>query len=114
MEITGSAGGIELAAAVQAVRDELLRAAAQGAGSDMVFQVGPIQLEFTVELRADARVRGGIKAFVVSGEADAGAGRTRTHRVALTLEPRRATGDPLLISGEGEADASGLAAAGPL
>ncbi|MFE2969365.1 trypco2 family protein [Streptomyces sp. NPDC059340] len=105
---------MELSAAVQAVRDELLRAAAQGAGHDVAFQVGPIQMEFTVELRADARVRGGIKAFVVSGETDAGAGRTHTHRVALTLEPRKATGDPLLISAEGEADASGLTAAGPL
>lgn len=105
---------MELAEAVQAVRDELLRAAAQGAGSDVAFQVGPIQMEFTVELRADARARGGIKAFVVSGEAEAGAGRTHTHRVTLTLEPRKATGDPLLISADDEADASGLPAAGPL
>ena len=99
------AGGLEPAAAVQAVRDELLGAAAQGAGSDVAFHVGPIRMEF---------MRGGIKAFVVSGEADAGVGRTRTHRVTLTLEPRKATGDPLLISAEDEADASGLTAAGPL
>ncbi|GGY02297.1 hypothetical protein GCM10010324_56500 [Streptomyces hiroshimensis] len=105
-------GDMELAAAVQAVRDELMSAAAQGAGSDITFKVGPIALEFTVELRKDARARGGIRAFVVSGETDAGVSRTRTHRVSLTLEPVRADGDPVLISADDEGDVSGLAGVG--
>ncbi|WP_382035954.1 trypco2 family protein [Streptomyces aureoversilis] len=105
---------MELAEAVQAVRDELMNAAAQGAGSDVTFKVGPIALEFTVELRKDARARGGIRAFVVSGETDAGMSRTRTHRVSLTLEPVRADGAPVLISDDDEGDVSGLAGAGSL
>ncbi|MFC5143323.1 trypco2 family protein [Streptomyces aureoversilis] len=107
-------GDMELAEAVQAVRDELMNAAAQGAGSDVTFKVGPIALEFTVELRKDARARGGIRAFVVSGETDAGMSRTRTHRVSLTLEPVRADGAPVLISDDDEGDVSGLAGAGSL
>ncbi|MEH6373147.1 trypco2 family protein [Streptomyces sp. KLMMK] len=107
-------GDMELAEAVQAVRDELMSAAAQGAGSDVTFKVGPIALEFTVELRKDARARGGIRAFVVSGETDAGVSRTRTHRVSLTLEPVLADGTPVLISDDDEGDVSGLAGAGPL
>ncbi|MCF3102338.1 hypothetical protein IPZ58_12175 [Streptomyces roseoverticillatus] len=103
---------MELAQAVQAVRDELMSAAAQGAGSDIAFKVGPIALEFTVELKKDARARGGIRAFVVSGETDAGMSRTRTHRVSLTLEPVQANGEPVLIAADDEGDVSGLAGAG--
>jgi hypothetical protein len=106
---------MELAEAVQTIRDELLRAAVQGASSDVAFEVGPIQLEFSVELRRDTRARGGIRAFVVSAEADAGASRARTHKVSLTLTPREtATGDPLLIAAEGEGDPTGLTGAGAL
>jgi hypothetical protein len=90
-----------------------MSAAAQGAGSDVTFQVGPIQMEFAVELRKDARARGGIKALVVSAETEGAAGRTRTHRISFTLEPRKAaTGEPLLIAADGESDATGLAGAG--
>ncbi|WP_031515230.1 trypco2 family protein [Streptomyces sp. NRRL F-5123] len=90
---------IELADAVAELRDELTRAVARGAGQDITFQVGPIELEFTVELRADARARAGFKAWVVSGDAEAGSGRTRTHRVRLTLQPQGRDGRPLPISG---------------
>ena len=104
---------MELVEAVQTIRDELLHAAASGSGSDVAFEVGPIQLEFSVELRRDARARGGIRAFVVSAEADAGISRARTHKVSLTLTPRQpATGAPLLIAAEGEGDPAGLAGAG--
>ncbi|OEV02691.1 trypco2 family protein [Streptomyces oceani] len=106
---------MELAQAVQVLRDELTSAAAQGAGSDMAFHVGPIEMEFAVELRKDAHARGGIRAIVLSAETEGAVGRTRTHRVSLTLEPRRsATGDPLLIAADDEGDATGLAGAGAL
>lgn len=106
---------LELVKAVQTIRDELLRAAASGSDSDVAFEVGPIQLEFSVELRRDVRARGGIRAFVVSAEADGGMSRARTHKVSLTLTPRATTtGDPLLIAAEGEGDPAGLTGAGSL
>ncbi|WP_308426340.1 trypco2 family protein, partial [Streptosporangium pseudovulgare] len=57
---------IELADAVEAVRDELLAAAVRGAGSEIAFTVGPIELEFAVELKVDAKAKGGFKAWVVT------------------------------------------------
>ena len=42
----GCAVEIELADAVAIVRDELLEAAVRGAGSEIAFAVGPIELEF--------------------------------------------------------------------
>ncbi|MFI9342157.1 trypco2 family protein [Streptomyces sp. NPDC052773] len=91
---------IELADAVAALRDELLAAHARGAGAEIAFDVGPIEMEFAVELRHDAKGNGGFKAWVVTAGAEASAGRTRTHRVTVTLTPRRADGRDLPIHGD--------------
>ncbi|MFJ9718935.1 trypco2 family protein [Streptomyces sp. NPDC101213] len=94
---------IELAKAVAALRDELLEAAAQGAHRNVVFEVGPIEMEFQVELRRDVRGKSGFRAWVLSADSDAGIARGRTHRVSFTLTPRGARGaGPLLISAVGE------------
>lgn len=99
---------IELADAVAALRDELLAAAARApvaaapsAGApapEVEFAVGPIELEFTVELRRDAKTKAGFKAWVVSGEVAAGIAQARTHRVTVSLTPRRPGGGDLLVS----------------
>ncbi|MFJ3788826.1 trypco2 family protein [Kitasatospora sp. NPDC090091] len=90
---------IGLADAVAAVRDELLEAAARGAGQDLAFTVGPVEMEFEVELRADVNAKGKFKVWAVTAEAGAGVSRGRTHRVSFTLTPRSADGADLLIRG---------------
>ncbi|WP_329501461.1 trypco2 family protein [Kitasatospora herbaricolor] len=104
--------GIELADAVAAVRDELLEAAARGVGQDVVFKVGPVELEFAVELKADTKVKAGFKAWVVDASVAAGASRASTHRVKVTLQPQKADGGDLLVHGsadraQGPGDVSG-------
>ena len=89
---------IELAKAVAAIREELLEAAQQGTGEDIAFTVGPIEMEFTVELRADAKAKAGFKAWVLDAEVEAGVGRSRTHRVMLTLTPKGPDGGDLFIA----------------
>ncbi|EFL32653.1 conserved hypothetical protein [Streptomyces viridochromogenes DSM 40736] len=69
-----------------------MQAVTRGAGQDLAFRVGPIELEFSVELRQDARAKAGFKAWVVSGDAEAGAARGRTHRVTVTLTPKSGDG----------------------
>jgi hypothetical protein len=91
---------IELADAVAVVREELLDAAQRGVGQDVAFAVGPIEMEFAVELRADAKARAGFKAWVISGDVEVVAARGRTHRVTVTLTPKRRDGDDLLIAAE--------------
>jgi hypothetical protein len=92
-------GGLELGKAVEVVRDELLAAAARGAGQAVQFEVGPIEMEFAVEIRADASVRAGFRAWVLSVDAGASVGRTSEHRVTLTLTPKDVkTGKSLLIT----------------
>lgn len=91
---------IPLVDAVAAVRDELVAAAARGgAHPDVVFAVGPVEMEFEVELRADATAKAGFKLWAVGAETQAGVSRGRTHRVSFTLTPRNARGGDLLVSG---------------
>lgn len=80
-------GEIGLADAVAAIREELLAAAESGNGQELQFSVGPVDLEFTVVLRTDATVKSGFRAWVLSADAEAGLGRERTQRIALTLTP---------------------------
>ncbi|MFJ3673830.1 trypco2 family protein [Streptomyces sp. NPDC090106] len=93
---------IKLVDAVAALRDELLEAAARGAGQDLAFKVGPVELEFAVELRADAKAKAGFRAWVVTGDVEAGAGRVRTHRVKLALTPQQPGGGDILVHGSQE------------
>ena len=102
---------IELADAIASVRDQLLIAAGRATGRPVAFEVGDIEMEFTVELRKEAKAGGRVKAWVVEAGADATRSRGETHRVSFTLRPRNAaTGGPWLVGNEEEADLSGFGA----
>lgn len=93
---------IELADAVAALRDELLTASAKGVGAGLAFEVGSIELSFEVELRRDAKAKAGFKAWVVTGDVEAGAGHTRKQRVTLTLTPKNPAGGGVLVNSDRE------------
>ncbi|MEV7285970.1 trypco2 family protein [Streptomyces sp. NPDC093252] len=93
----------------EAVRDELLVAAARATGRDVAFEVGDIELEFAVELRKE--VKGGVKvkAWVVEAGADGGLGTSRTHRVAVTLRALDArTGRPWKVRNDSRGSTAGF------
>ncbi|MGP8300199.1 trypco2 family protein [Streptomyces inhibens] len=93
---------IGLADAVAAVRGELLAATVSGAGQEIAFAVGPVEMEFEVELRADAKAKAGFRVWAVTANAEAGVSRGRTHRVSFTLTPKNVSGGDLLINGHTE------------
>jgi hypothetical protein len=97
---------IELADAVAAVRTELLEAAARGTGKDVVFAVGQIVLEFEVHLRADETTKTGLKAWVLSADAERTSERGSSHRVSIALTPRTVKDEDVLIHGRHEPDES--------
>ncbi len=97
---------VPLVDAVAAVRDELLKAAAQvGDDPGVVFAVGPVEMGFEVELRADAKAKAGFKLWAVGAETEASLSRGRTHRVSFTLTPKRPDGADLLVSSAQESPA---------
>jgi hypothetical protein len=92
---------IDLTRAVAAVRDQLMEAAAQGGDERIRFAVGPIQLEFTVELRIDVTAKAGVRAWIFNADASAGRSSAHTHKVSLTLTPRDAeSGGEILVGNE--------------
>jgi hypothetical protein len=78
---------IELADAIQSVRDQLLDAATRATGHPVAFEVGEIQMEFTVELRKELKGGAKVKAWVVEAGVDGARTKGHTHKVAFTLKP---------------------------
>ncbi len=80
---------LRLTDAVQTLREELTEAVQQAEADnpDVTFDVGPIQMEFEVQFRYDGKAKGKVAAWILSGEVETGASRTRTHKVSFTLTP---------------------------
>ncbi|MFE9622792.1 trypco2 family protein [Streptomyces sp. NPDC006527] len=76
----------ELSEAIKAVRAGLTAAQQDGADSAIRFTVKEIVLDLGIELRRTTAAGGGVKAFVVSGEARGERVGTATHRLTVTLE----------------------------
>ncbi|GAA4674810.1 trypco2 family protein [Phytohabitans rumicis] len=85
-----------LADAVQALREELTIARQAGEDNDdndYVFEVGPVEVEFTVVAKKGGKGRLGVTFGVVTVGGEAGLGRDETHRLKVTLTPKdRVTG----------------------
>ncbi|WP_240134258.1 trypco2 family protein [Streptomyces sp. MUM 178J] len=101
--------GIELADAIQSIRDQLLEAAALGTGQPLDFEVGDIQMEFTLELRKEVKGGTKVKAWVVEAGADGTRTTGHTHKVAFTLKPVAAeSSGPFKVGNPRTADISGF------
>ncbi|MFB7517513.1 trypco2 family protein [Streptomyces sp. NPDC056144] len=98
---------IELADAIESVRDQLITAATRATGQAVAFEVGDIDMEFTIELRREIKGGGKVKAWVVEAGTDVSQVRGVTHRVSFTLKPRNAvTGGSWLVGNPDGADLS--------
>ncbi len=108
-ENTHALDGIELADAVASIRNQLIEAATRATDHPVSFAVGDIQMEFTLELRREAKAGGKVKAWVVEAGADAARTTGRTHKVAFTLTPRNAaTGEAWEIGTEDDGSTAGF------
>nr|WSX53771.1 hypothetical protein OG409_35540 [Streptomyces sp. NBC_00974] len=79
---------VGLAEAVQQLRAELEIAMAEGAEKQLRFELGPIEMEFQVDLRRIGGAEGGLRWGVVSlgGKKELSSGNG--HRVTLVLNPK--------------------------
>lgn len=87
------AGRIELAEWVAALRAELQAAQNEGAGKDLQFVVGPLELEFELTATREAGGKGGVKFWVADLGGDARVASGSTQRVKMTLTPQSPNGD---------------------
>ncbi|GAA2084037.1 hypothetical protein GCM10009801_44900 [Streptomyces albiaxialis] len=91
-------GEISLREAVAALRDELLGAVRAAATDELAFVVGPVEMEFTVELTRATGTDGKLAISIASVGANKGTTQAHTQRVCVTLTPTTPEGRDLLIS----------------
>ncbi|MFF4779099.1 trypco2 family protein [Microtetraspora fusca] len=83
----GESAWVGLADALKSVRVELAEAMAAGEGERLKFDVGPVELEFVVELRRDVEAKAGVKVWVVEAGGSGTVSRGSTHTLKVTLNP---------------------------
>ena len=98
---------IPIALAIQSLRQELSQAIAEGDGKDLRFELGPVELEFQVEVAWEASGSAGAKAGInfgivslgeASAETEATRSKGKTHTIKLTLNPVASSGGDVLVS----------------
>ncbi|MGP2438253.1 trypco2 family protein [Streptomyces sp. JW3] len=106
---TTDTAGIDLADAIASVRDQLVEAATRATGAPVSFEVGPVEMEFTLELRRENKGGGKVRAWVVEAGADTARTSGLTHRVCFTLTPRDArTRAPWLVGHDDHGSTAGF------
>ncbi|TJZ50360.1 hypothetical protein FCH28_24110 [Streptomyces piniterrae] len=89
---------VGLADAVRGVRAELAAAQADGAGQELGFEVGQIELEFAVDIRKEGSGQAGAKVYVLSLGAKGSVAQSVTHRMKVVLNPQDRQGNSPRIS----------------
>ena len=79
---------IELSDVIASLRSELDTARREGAGKDLRFELGPVDLEVSVAVEKTVGGGAKVKFWVVELGADGKIGATSTQRIKLTLNPR--------------------------
>ena len=81
---------IELSSAISALRKELTTAMAAGQDEPIHFELGPVELEFTLDVTKEGGADGGVRWGLVSFGARGTASSANGHRVKLVLQPKDA------------------------
>ena len=91
---------VGLADAVRGIREELDIALDEGRNDRILFELGPIEMEFGVDVRKDRSARAGVKVWVLNASAGGDNGTTATSRLKVTLNPVTADGRAARIASE--------------
>lgn len=89
---------VGLADAIRELRLELAAAMDEGQGKSVRFELGPVELEFLLEVTKDAGGSAGVKFWLISLGGQGNISSGSTHRVKLALTPKDASGHSPLVS----------------
>lgn len=89
----------ELAAAIDALRGQLLAAQKAGEGKSVSFGVGKVEVEFTVEAKTTDGGGVGVKFWVLNANTKIDHSSRATHKVMVELIPTGADGQRLKVAG---------------
>jgi hypothetical protein len=89
---------IPLAEAIRALREELAQAVREGQDEEVRFQVGPVDLEFQVEISKEASGQAGVAFWLITVGGGGRRSSTRAHTVKINLQPVDLQGSPVKVS----------------
>jgi hypothetical protein len=89
---------VGLADAIKALRQEIAAAMEEGQDKSVRFELGPVEMEFLLQVTKDAGASAGVKFWIVSLGGQAGISSGSTHRVKLALTPKNAKNESPLIA----------------
>jgi|1186.fasta_scaffold492652_2 hypothetical protein len=89
---------VGLADAIRALRSELTTAMTEGADQALRFELGPVEMEFLLEVQKEAGGEAGVRFWVISLGGKGSVSSGSTHRVTLALTPRTREGGTPKIS----------------
>lgn len=96
---TSETQGLELTSALGAVRAQLSEAMRAAEGERLQFELGDVEMEFTVTMSQEAKVDGGVKVWVVNAGGSKATTTGTTHKIKVTLKPRdRQSGQPPIVA----------------
>jgi hypothetical protein len=81
---------LKLSEMIEALRVELAVAAKAGDGQELRFEVGPIDLEVEIAVTKTTTSNAGVEFWVIKAGADRERVDAVTHRLKITLQPKRA------------------------
>lgn len=94
---------VGVAQAVASLREELAAAHAEMDRTGVYFEMGPVEIEFTVEVGRDAGADLGVRVWVVSIGGSGSVSTGSTNRMKFTLTPMDgATGRALEVAGHAD------------
>src|SRR5215469_13806178 len=76
-----------LAEAIEGIRTEISDAMTAGKDENVRFDVGPVELEFSVEVQRELSAHAGVKVWVVDIGGAGGRSGASSHRVKIILNP---------------------------
>lgn len=81
-------GGLELASVIRELRAELNQALDDAEGERLRFELGPVEVSFTVTVGREGGPSGKVRFWVVEAGADAKISRESVQEIKLVLTPR--------------------------
>lgn len=91
---------IELSEVITELRRELQQAMRAGRGEPLRFELGPVELEVTVAVEKSGGAGAKIRFWVIELGGDAKASQSSTQRIKLALQPRLASGETAMVTGD--------------
>jgi hypothetical protein len=83
------AQGVELAQMISQLRQDLISAMQAGEDKELLFELGPVELELTVAVSKEGGPNAKVRFWVIEVGADGKVASQSTQRIKLTLDPRR-------------------------